>query len=81
MQGQLWDSAVLMQWVAAINTPSLRAVHMGTEIIRQVPNESQKAWLAHARGPPVVEAPPVLIVHSCRQCHFLLEPHLQVQWG
>ena len=26
---QLWDSALLEQWVAAIVTPSLRRAHMG----------------------------------------------------
>ena len=53
---KLWDSAVLEQWAAAIAAPSLQVAHMGlggphdtgVEFIRQVLDESQKVWLAHA---------------------------------
>ena len=49
VQGQLWDSAILEQWSAAIATPSLRAAYMrlagpndiATEFIRQLLSESQ----------------------------------------
>ena len=54
VQGQLWDSTVLEQWLAAIATPSLQAAHMGLashdirmEFIRQL--LSQKVWLATPR--------------------------------
>ena len=58
VQGQLWDSVVLEQWLAAITTASMRAAHlrlagphdMGMEFIRQVLLESQRVWLAHARA-------------------------------
>ena len=54
-QRQLWDSAILQQWAAVIATESLEAAHMGraaphdmgTELIRQVPNES---YNAHTRA-------------------------------
>ena len=57
VQGQLWDSAVLEQWLAAIATPSLQVArvglaglhHIGTEFIRQVLSESKKVWLVHGR--------------------------------
>ena len=46
MQGQLWDSAVLEQWSAAITTPSHMGVagphNTGTEFIQQLLLESQK---------------------------------------
>ena len=58
IHGQLWDSAILEQWPAAITTLSLQAAHMGltgphnlgTECIRHVLSRSQKVWLAQAKA-------------------------------
>ena len=55
---QLWELAVLEQWVAALRTPSMQRAHMecpgphalGTEFIRHVIEESIRVWYAHAKA-------------------------------
>ena len=58
MRHQLWEPAVLKQWVAALRTPSMVRAHMecsgphtlGTQFIRHVIEESIRVWYAHAKA-------------------------------
>ena len=55
---QLWESAVLEQWAAALRTPSMQLAHLectgphalGTEFLRHVIEESIRVWYAHAKA-------------------------------
>ena len=58
MRNQLWEPAVLEQWVDVLRTPSMQQAHvecsrpytLGIEFLRHVIKESITVWYAHAKA-------------------------------
>ena len=58
VRNQLWEPAVLEQWAATLQTPSMQRTHlectgphaMGTEFLRHIIEESMRFWYAHAKA-------------------------------